>query len=105
MTCREVHNLLEAYSDGELDLVRHLEVEAHLATCAACTEQEKNLRSLRTALSSPTLYQRAPAALRIRLRRAQIPIARPRTWLRWTAAAAAILLLIGAGTAIGMLWL
>jgi anti-sigma factor RsiW len=105
MTCREVHNLLEAYSDGELDLVRHLEVEAHLTQCAACTEQVENLQSLRTALSSPNMYHRAPAALRIRLQRTQAPIARPRTWLRTLAAAAAILLLIGAGTAIGLRWL
>ncbi len=104
MTCRDVHKLLQPYSDGELDLVRHLEIEQHLAQCAACTDQEKNLRSLRTALSSPALYHRAPATLRVRVQRATASSARQRTWLRRTAVAATILLLMGAAATIAALW-
>jgi anti-sigma factor RsiW len=77
----------------------------HLAECAACSEQEKNLRALRTALSSPALYHQAPTMLRARLQRATAPSARPRrTWLRRTAIAAALLLLLGAATTLGILW-
>ena len=67
MNCRDVLHLLHPYSDGELDLVRHVEIEEHLTECADCAEQEKHLRSLRAALSSPSLYYRAPAALRARV--------------------------------------
>ena len=67
MKCRDVQHLLHPYSDGELDLVRHVEIEEHLTECAECAEQEKNLRSLRAAISSPSLYHRAPAALRTRV--------------------------------------
>src|ERR1700722_7115176 len=106
MNCRDVHNLLPPYSDGELDLVRHVEIEEHLSECANCAEQEKNLRSLRAVLSSPALYYRAPAALRTRIQRATPMLTRGkrRSSLRLAAIAAGILLLIGASATIGMLW-
>jgi anti-sigma factor RsiW len=105
MNCRDVHNLLPPYSDGELDLVRHVEIEEHLSECANCAEQEKNLRSLRAVLSSPALYYRAPAALRTRIQRATPALTRGkrRSSLRLAAMAAGILLLIGASGTIGML--
>lgn len=105
MNCRDVQNLLHAYSDGELDLVRHLEVEEHLAECAQCAEQVKNLRSLRDAISAPSLYYSAPAALRARLQLAIPPVAlrRRRSLAPMAAMAAGILLLIGASATIGML--
>jgi len=105
MNCRDVHDLLHPYADGELDLVRHLEVEDHLAQCPQCAEQEKSLRSLRTALAAPSLYHRAPASLRARVQRAAPAPAgvRRRTWLPF-AAAAAVLLLVGGSVLIGA-WL
>ncbi|MDB5309016.1 MAG: anti-sigma factor [Gemmataceae bacterium] len=67
MDCRDVQNLLHPYSDGELDLVRHLQIEHHLAECAACAEHQLGLRRLREALASAPLYHHAPDALRARL--------------------------------------
>ena len=105
MYCQDVQHLLHPYSDGELDLVRHVEIEAHLTACAACAEQEKNLRSLRAALASPSLYHRAPAALRTRIQRATRPVThgRRRSAVQLAATAAGVFLLIGASATIGIL--
>jgi anti-sigma factor RsiW len=105
MNCRELRLLLEPYSDGELDLVRRVEIEEHLAGCDECIEQEKRLRALRDVVSSPSLYHRAPAALRTRIQPATPPPAGRRRWSLWqlAAVAAAIALLIGTSATVGML--
>jgi len=64
MNCAEIRNLLHAYADGELDLVRSLEVEQHLKSCATCAAEIKSLQSLRDALRQNDLVYRAPNALR-----------------------------------------
>jgi anti-sigma factor RsiW len=68
MNCAEIRPLLHAWVDGELDLVRNLEIEQHLKTCAACAGQGKSLQSLRAALSKGELNFRAPDSLRRDLR-------------------------------------
>lgn len=102
MTCRGVRDLLHPFSDGELDLVRHVEVETHLAGCAECGERADRLRSLRAALSDPDLYYQAPPALRGRVRVAtfQDSAAREgrRSWARRVAIGAGVLMLVGACT-------
>jgi anti-sigma factor RsiW len=105
MKCQDVQNLLHPYSDGELDLVRHVEIEKHLANCAECAEQEKHLRSLRAVLSSPSLYHSAPVGLRTRIQLSTAPAARSRRRLpvRFAAIAAGVLLLAGASATIGIL--
>jgi anti-sigma factor RsiW len=111
MNCQDVQNLLHPYSDGELDLVRNLEIEEHLGTCPACAEQEKSLRSLRAVLSAPSLYYAAPATLRARLQVAPAsssavverqPIAPGANWM-WATIAAGILLLVGVSATLGVL--
>ncbi|HEV3438904.1 MAG TPA: anti-sigma factor [Gemmata sp.] len=105
MKCQDVQGLLHPYSDGELDLVRQLEIEKHLAACAECTEQEKHLRSLRAVLSSPSLYHSAPAGLRARIQQAT-PTAtyrKRRSALHLAALAAGVLLLVGSAVTFGML--
>jgi anti-sigma factor RsiW len=100
--CRDVRNLLTAYSDGELDLVRHLQAEHHLAECTACAEHEQGLRILRDAIASAAPYHRAADSLRARLQADVVPaspVAR-RPWLVPYAAAgfgvaAAVLLMAG----------
>jgi anti-sigma factor RsiW len=105
MNCHDVQRSLHPYSDGELDLVRQVEIEQHLAGCAACAEQEQHLQSLRTAVSSPSLYHRAPAGLLTRIQRALPPGRRvpQRTSGRLLAIAAGVLLLIGASATMGYL--
>ncbi len=105
MNCPDVQRLLQPYSDGELDLVRHLQIEEHLAECTACSEQENQLRLLRAALSAPSLYHRASAALRTRVQLAtpQGTPRRRRPLVRLAAIAAGILLLIGTSVIAGWL--
>jgi anti-sigma factor RsiW len=108
MNCQDVHKLLHPYSDGELDLVRSLEVEEHLSSCTACAEQQTNLRSLHDALSSRSLYYSAPDALRARLQLATNPVTpqtrERQTWLRPLALAAGILLLVGMSATLAILF-
>ena len=62
MNCEEARRLIVAYSDGELDLVRSLEVEEHLRGCDSCASARENLRVLKQAAHSA--YFRAPGGLR-----------------------------------------
>lgn len=43
---------IEAYHDGELDAPGRLEVERHLAECAACAEELSELRGLSEAFAA-----------------------------------------------------
>jgi anti-sigma factor RsiW len=98
--------LLNPYVDGELDLVRHVEIESHLTGCTGCAEQEKRLRALRSAISSRSMYYRAPAGLRARLQplAPAEPLARRRpSGLQLASIAAAILLLLGGSAMLGAL--
>lgn len=102
MNCNQCRNLLHAYADDALDLVRHLEIEHHLHDCEACTSLHENHLALRGALADPGLYHRAPEGLRRRLQTSpeHPQVARPpryrATWARLAAGAlAAGLLLVG----------
>ncbi len=70
MTCEDARTLVHAYVDGELDLARSLEVEAHLSGCVACAREQASLRALRTAFGNGALYHEAPARLERRVRAA-----------------------------------
>jgi anti-sigma factor RsiW len=69
MNCAEMHPLLHACADGELDLVRNLEVERHLKSCAKCAADKNFIQSLRAALQQSDLAYRAPDSLRNELRK------------------------------------
>ena len=68
MNCQEAHRLIHPYLDGELDLVRSLEVEAHLKDCQTCAQGYNELRGLHSAVSDTALRFEPPAALRNRIR-------------------------------------
>jgi anti-sigma factor RsiW len=70
VTCEQARALMHAYVDGELDLVRSLEVEAHLNACAACARERAGLQTLRAAISGGALYHEAPAWLERTIRSA-----------------------------------
>ena len=70
MICQDAHPLIHPYLDGELDLVRSLEVEAHLKDCQTCAQIYNELRSLHSAVSDTALRFEPPAALRNRVRSA-----------------------------------
>jgi len=64
MNCDEVSPLISAYSDGELDLVRALELEQHLGSCPSCSQAHENIKAVKLAMTSPDLYVTAPVRLR-----------------------------------------
>jgi anti-sigma factor RsiW len=67
MDCSDARRLLNGYVDGELDLVRNLEIEAHLKECAACSQGYKNHQVLRDGIRNGSLYFRSPPDLQHRI--------------------------------------
>jgi anti-sigma factor RsiW len=70
LICQEAHRLIHPYVDGELDLVRSLEIEAHLKDCQTCVQAYNELRSLHSAVSDTGMRFKPPVALRNRVRSA-----------------------------------
>jgi anti-sigma factor RsiW len=104
VACENNERVLHGYFDGELDLVRSIEFEEHLKTCVVCARGLRELQDLRESLRAANLYERAPEALRSRIRAAlpaearPQPIAMPRcSAIEWLAVAAAILIAIFLG--------
>lgn len=96
MATDDYARLLQAHFDGELDLVRSLEVEQHLRSCPDCAQELWVQQTLRKALRSANIHYRAPERLKTRIRAALpresvTPIWR-REVPRWVALAAIILL-------------
>ena len=106
MACEGNGRLLHAYFDGELDLVRTVEIEEHLKTCSDCARELRKQQTMRQSLRSANLYERAPESLHTRIR-AGLPggkvqpkvvqMRRPSV-LEWFAVAAAVVfgLILGA---------
>lgn len=113
MNCDEIRPLLEANADGELDLVRQLELEAHLRSCPGCARQAKAVEARRGALRDLAPRFTAPPQFRERIRalvRAEeAPAPRraaPRPAVQWSywnlgGMAAALALALGAGYGLG----
>jgi anti-sigma factor RsiW len=87
MNCHEIHPLLHAYVDSELDLMPSLEVDRHLKACAGCTSMKRSLESLRSTIRNSDLAYRAPESLRARIRESvgetsdETPPRRSQPWL------------------------
>jgi anti-sigma factor RsiW len=73
--CNDTRPWLDAFVDGELDLVRRLEVEAHLQTCPACAQTMEKLRANRAALRAALPRYAAPPQLLEKIRAALPPAA------------------------------
>jgi anti-sigma factor RsiW len=73
--CEEAQSWLDAYVDGELDLLRSLEVEQHVEACLCCRTLRDQDEELRRSLNAEGVYFDAPGGLekkiRTRLRRAR----------------------------------
>jgi anti-sigma factor RsiW len=95
MTCDEVRPLLHAYADGELDLVKSVEIDRHLEECEECSQALEEIGELRSAVASPSLYRRPAPGLEARVRR-QISPNRVVTMqaAAWVAIAAALVLAV-----------
>jgi anti-sigma factor RsiW len=68
MTCEEARPLIHGYADAELDLAASLEIERHLAGCAACAATYREIGVLRAALRSGAVNFDAPETLRAAIR-------------------------------------
>jgi anti-sigma factor RsiW len=66
----QIRELLQAYADGELDLVNALEVEEHLRSCEDCRSGAEQIRQLRETIMSDAPCFRAPAHLKRNIRAA-----------------------------------
>ncbi len=103
MNCSETRALADAWMDGELELSRQLQVEAHLGQCAACTRVFDARRAVQAAVRASDLYARAPARLERRVRKA---IPRPPVVFaahRWQVLAVAAALLVAVSLGILLL--
>jgi anti-sigma factor RsiW len=67
MSCQETQTLLHGHVDGELDLLRSLEMDQHLQECAACAQAYTDLHALRMTIKDRAPYFEVPAALRKRI--------------------------------------
>jgi anti-sigma factor RsiW len=68
LNCRETQTLVHGYVDGELDLVKCLEIEQHLQECPECARDLASLQSIRTAIKNSDLYSRTPPDIAKRIR-------------------------------------
>jgi len=109
VNCQETQLWLHGYVDGELDLVRTIELEQHLHTCARCARAYRDQQALRTALGSGALYAPAPPQLQQRIQAAARQAARPTSaarimrW-RWFNMAAALACIAFLAWGLGRLW-
>jgi anti-sigma factor RsiW len=103
MQCEHPRELLDAYLDVELDAAGSLDVERHLAECAACSAIVARHRALREVLQAPALRHSAPAGLRERIESTSKPRrVRSAAWSRQIGAlAAGLLLALAAGFGLG----
>ena len=97
MSCQHTDELIHGHLDGELELVKSLEIERHLSACAVCTKNYERLRRLRSALGETTLRYLPSDRLEERLRSALRQESKPernRTIFqpRWLVAAASLVL-------------
>jgi anti-sigma factor RsiW len=69
MTHEEAFLLVDAYVDGELDMVSTLAFDEHVAACAACASKLRGRTDLVKSVRSAGLSYKAPDLLRRRLER------------------------------------
>lgn len=67
MSCQQAQELIHGYLDGELDLLRTVEVEKHIHECEICENVYRNQTALRSSLKDELLYHRAPDNLKNRI--------------------------------------
>ena len=70
MDCKNYRLLIDADTDGELDLVRHLELAEHARTCPDCARQAEVARARHAALRGSLPRFPAPPQLADRIRSA-----------------------------------
>jgi anti-sigma factor RsiW len=92
VTCEQAQELIHAYIDGELDLLRNMEIEGHLGECEACRSEHQQHSNVRALLQGGAQYFQAPELLKKRVEKQIKPA--PRLSRRWVATAAAVILTV-----------
>ena len=90
MNCTDARNLVHAYLDGELDLMRQMEIDDHLRQCQACPPIYDSQRALQSALKEDGLYFTAPPRLQRQVRASIRAAAAPARWRSWGLSAQSI---------------
>lgn len=80
MNCHQADELLDAYIDGELELLAAKALEAHLETCARCRSRRDAHSALHQSLSRMAPYHRAPLDLRRTLAKTIRPADQAAPW-------------------------
>src|SRR5437763_10911426 len=98
MTCQETGRLIHAFADGELDLTRSLEMEAHLRECKSCALAHDEIRALSSSMKDASLRFTPSASFEKRLRSAVRREAREQpvmqSWWRWSMAAVSLAVVV-----------
>jgi anti-sigma factor RsiW len=98
MTCQETGLLIHALADGELDLTKSLEMEAHLRECQSCARAQEEIRRLSFSMKDSSLRFTPSASFEKRLRAAVRSEAREKpvtqSWWRWSMAAASLAVIV-----------
>src|SRR5262249_48902387 len=102
VNCQETQTLIHGYVDGELELIKSLEIEQHIQECSACAQAHTSLQAVRAAIQGNSLYfqtppglaQRVQSSVRREPRAERAPRARP--W-RLLAVTAALVVIMAAG--------
>ncbi len=68
MNCDEVSRFLDAYSDGELESTREMDVETHLTRCPDCKETAEQLENFNSLLRTDMESYKAPQELKSKIR-------------------------------------
>jgi anti-sigma factor RsiW len=67
VSCELTQRFVPGYLDGELDLVRTIEVDTHLRTCGDCIREFEIQQALRAAVQRGSLMYATPEGLRERI--------------------------------------
>lgn len=69
MRCEETQELIPAYIDRELDVMRNVAVETHVRTCQACRGKHAEHSNLRWLIRSGAQDFKAPDHLHSRVKK------------------------------------
>jgi anti-sigma factor RsiW len=83
MDCNEVNRFLDAYVDGEIELTRQVDVEAHLANCGECKKAVEAVTKFRRSIKMNKPVYKAPPELEADVRAALRKVSKSE--IRWIA--------------------
>jgi len=69
MHCEETQELIPAYIDRELDVLRNVAVETHVRTCDACRGKHAEHSNLRWLIRTGAQYFAAPDHAKSRIKK------------------------------------